>query len=97
MRDAVDAAQPEPGRLAPGHGERRPHRAHDQVILARPGQVRAFAGDLDGQPGRADPRVHVVVQGEREPERVEARSQVRAGRGHSHPYDVLRPGHLTPH
>ena len=43
---------PMPGRLPAGDGERGPHGADDQVVLARAGQVRALAGDLDGQPGR---------------------------------------------
>ena len=97
VRDPVHAAQPDARWLAPGDGERRPHRAHDQVFLAGSGQVRALAGNLDGQPGLADPRVHVVVQAQRQPERVEARPQVGTGRGHPHPHHVLRPAHLTPH
>ena len=46
-----DAAQPEPGWLAPGDGERGAHGPYHQMDLARPGQVRALAGDLDGQAG----------------------------------------------
>ena len=35
VRDPVHAAEPDARRLAPGDGERRPHRPHDQVLLAR--------------------------------------------------------------
>ena len=69
---------------------------YDQVVLARFGQVRPLAGDLDGQPALTDPRVHLVVQAQREPERVEAGAEVGAGRGHAHPHRIGRPGHLTP-
>ena len=54
-------------RLGADGCERRPHGPDDQVLLARPGQVLALAGDLDGQPGGQDPRLHLVVQRQGQP------------------------------
>ena len=39
-------------------------------------------------------RVHLVVQAQRQPERVEARAQVSASGGHPNPHDVVSPGHF---
>ena len=74
--------------------ERHPHRAEDKVLLPRVRDIRhAFAGDLDGQPGPGDARLDLVVQPERQPERVKSWSQVRAGGGHPHPHRPLSPLH----
>src|ERR1700733_1890744 len=97
MRNPVDAAKPDSRRLGPDGGEGRPHGPDDQMLLPRPGQVSALAVDLNGNPGFTDPRVHLVVQGQRQPERVEARTEVSAGRGDLYPHRVVRPGHLTPY
>src|SRR5204862_1550205 len=95
MRYRVDAAQGDPRRLRAHRAERRAHGPDHQVLLARRRRLAALAGHLDGQPAVGDARLDLVVERQRQAQRVEPRPQVGAGGGRAHPGRPLRPGHAA--
>ena len=85
MRDRVEAAQAQAGRLPAEYIERGPHGPHHEMGLSRARGAAAFTGDLDVQPPARHPGHGHVVQGQRETQGVEAGAEVRAaGRGADH-------------
>ena len=93
LGDLVLAGNPEAAWLPADGGKRGPHSPDDQVLLAGCGGLAAVAGHLDLHPVRQDLRPHRVVQAQREPEGVEARAEVRAGRRDGDGHLAVGPAH----
>jgi len=89
LRDPVRANQLQAAWLAAEPLEHGLHRAHDQVRAVAREVVGTLAGDVDHQAVLADARHGVVVARERQPERVEARAEIRRRRRDA---DVNRSG-----
>ena len=78
------ATQREAGRLAAQLGRRRAHRPHDEMGLVARDVAAPSPSTSMSSPSLVDPSDEVVVQGERQAERVETRAEVGAGGGHPH-------------
>ena len=89
VRYRVRAAQGDSWRLPADRAKRRAHGPDHQVPLARCRGATALAGHLDDQPAVRDPGLDLVVQRQRQAQRVKPGPQVGAGGGRAHAGGLL--------
>ena len=96
VRYRVRTAQGDARRLAAHRAERSAHGPDNQVLLACRGGAAALAGHLDRQPAAGDAGLDLIVEPQRQAQRVEPGPQVGAGGGRTYPGRPLRPDQAAP-